>query len=108
MGKKKKLKQKDVFEFDDDAEYDYSDIHEDPDTLRETMKKMADALECYKDYIETYAIFEGITEKEWEENMKLIKKLIKKLRRGDPSVFDISALNDVLDSDHNLIVGLYS
>ena len=65
--KKKKNKQKDEYK-----DYDYSEIHYDADELVTCMKKMADALECYKDYIETYAIFEGITEEEWNKpNLQL-------------------------------------
>lgn len=94
--------------YNQDGEYDYSDIHEKEEKIIKAMKKMADSFECYKDYIETYAIYSGITEKEWKQNVKVVKKLIKKLRKGDPSVFDIEALNEALDSDHGLIMGIYS
>ena len=99
--KKKKKKHNKKYE-----EYDYSEIHCDEYDLQAKMKKMAEALEYYKDYIETYTIFEGITEEEWEKNMQQLKKLIKKLKKGDPSVFDIDALNDMLDSGHQLVFGM--
>lgn len=100
MGKKKHKKQ-----YKDDAndKYDYSDIIYDGD-IRELMKNLADSIEGYIDYIETNAIFEGITEKEWDAQMEVAKKLVKKLRKGNPSVFDIETLNEVLASNHNLIV----
>lgn len=99
--KKKKNKKKKKT----DDEYDYSDINYSGD-IRKLMKQMANSLECYIDFIETYAIFEGITEDEWQKNVKNIKKLIKKLRKGDPSVFDINNMNEVLTQGHQLVIGL--
>ena len=102
MGKKKNKKKYNGY---DDSEYDYSDINYDGD-IRKVMRDIASAIEGYLDYAETYAIFEGITEKEWETNMKIAKKLVKKLRKGDPSVFDIDTLNKVLATDHQLVIGM--
>lgn len=101
MSKKKKKQKK----YHDDSEYDYSDINYSGD-IRKLMNDIADSIQGYIEYIETYAIFEGTTEIEWEKNMKQVKKLIKKLRKGDPSVFDISTLNEVLATDHKLIIGV--
>ncbi len=97
MGKKKKKNNID--------EFDYSDINYNGD-IRKLMLNIAESIEGYLDYMETYAIIEGISEEEWEKNMKIGKKLIKKLRKGDPSVFDIPTLNEVLSSDHQLVIGL--
>ena len=96
MGKKKEKKKKKI--------YDYSNINYDGD-IRKMMKELARSIKGYIDYVEVYAIFDGITEKEWKKNMKRAKKLIKKLKKGDPSVFNIEVLNQVLDSDHKLVIG---
>ena len=104
MGKKKKKKNR-MMEVYDENDYDYSDINYNGD-IRKLMGHIASSIEGYIDYIETYAIFEGITEKEWETNMKIVKKLIKKLKKGDPSVFDVQTLNEVLATDHELVVGM--
>ena len=100
--KKKKKKKKKTY---DDNDYDYSDINYSGD-IRKLMNEIADSIQGYIDYIETYAIFEGTTESEWDKNMEIAKKLIKKLRKGDPSVFDIPTLNEVLASGHNLVLGV--
>lgn len=49
---------------------------------KELMSKMADNLESYLNIIESYVIIEGITEEEYNDAVKKIKKLIKKLRKG--------------------------
>ena len=84
--------------------YDYSKIHYDGD-IKELMTNIADNLEEYLIYVKTYAIFDGMSEEEWNENMKTAEKLIKKLRKGDPSVFNINELNNALDSEHDIILG---
>ena len=100
-------KKKDKVDKDDEPEeFDLSEINADEDDIRKKMKAMANSIECYLDYIETYAIFDGITEEEWKKNVKTVKKLIKKLRKGDPSVFDIPTLNNVLSQGHQLVIGL--
>lgn len=86
-----------------DDEYDYSDIHYDGD-FRELCQKIANSIEEFMELMETYAIFDGMTEDEWNSNIKKLKKLCKKLRKGDPSVFDIDRLNELLDSGHGLII----
>lgn len=89
----------------DHSKYDYSDFNYDGDFLG-LMRKIADSIESYIDYMETYAIYEGVTESEWNKNIKIANKLIKKLRKGDPSVFNVEALNDILSSDHHLIMNI--
>ena len=85
------------------GKYDYSDINYDGD-FRKVMKQHAKAIKGYIKYIEVYAIFEGMTEEEWEENMKIAKKLIKKLKKGDPSVYNIDELNSTLAENHKLVI----
>ena len=93
--KKKKKKKK--------AKYDYSDINYDGD-FRKVMKEHAKAIKGYIRYLEVYAIFEGMTEDEWKENIKIAKKLIKKLKKGDPSVYNIEELNNTLAENHRLVI----
>ena len=101
--KKKKKKEKEDNEYE---EYDYSEINADEYYIRKKMKAMANSFEEYIDCIDTYAIFDGISEEEWKKHVKRIRKLIKKLRKGDPSVFDIPTLNEVLSREDQLVVGL--
>lgn len=98
--KKKKKKQKEH----DVTEYDYSDINYNGD-IRKLMTQIADSIEEYVDSINSYFIFDGVHKDEWDMMEKKIKKLIKKLRKGDPSVFDIQTLNEVLASEHPIILG---
>lgn len=92
MSKKHKYKDK----------YDYSDIHYDGD-VKKMLNEMGDVIESFASYMEKYAIF-SCSEEEWEENRKLIKKLIRKLKRGDPSCLDIDRMNEILDSGHNVLI----
>lgn len=83
-------------------DYDYSDIHYDGD-VKKLLEDMAKVIEEFASYMETYAIY-SCSEEEWEENRKLIKKLIKKLKKGDPSCLDIDRMNEILDSGHSVLV----
>lgn len=83
-------------------DYDYSDIHYDGD-IKKLLEDMADVIENFAAYMETYAIY-SCSEEEWIENKKLIKKLIKKLKKGDPSCLDIDRMNEILDSGHSVLV----
>ena len=67
------------------------------------LEDMAKVIEEFASYMETYAIY-SCSEEEWEENRKLIKKLIKKLKKGDPSCLDIDRMNEILDSGHSVLV----
>lgn len=56
---------------------------------QKVLDKMADSLEAYLDIITSYVIIEGITKDEYDESVKTVKKLIKKLRKGKgDEVFD--------------------
>lgn len=83
-------------------EYDYSDIHYDGD-VKKMLNEMGDVIESFASYMEKYAIY-SCSEEEWEENRKLIKKLIRKLKKGDPSCLDIDRMNEILDSGHNVLI----
>lgn len=54
---------------------------------KSNMKLMADAIENYVDVLEEYIIVDGITEEEYKDAIKTVRKLIKKLRDGDRGVF---------------------
>ena len=47
------------------------------------MNAMADDLENYLDIVDRYVIIDGITEEEYNESVKTVKKLIKNLRKGN-------------------------
>lgn len=85
MGKKKKEK-----------EYDYSEFNYEGD-MKEMMRETAESIQQFVDYMEEYTIFEGMTDEEWKENSKTLKKLIKKLKKGDPSVFNVEVFNELND-----------
>ena len=56
---------------------------------QKVLDKIADSLEAYLDIITNYVIIEGITKDEYDESVKTVKKLIKKLRKGKgDEVFD--------------------
>ena len=101
--KKKKKKKKEKSNEYDLNDFDYSDINYNGD-IRKLMNDIADSIEGFLDYLEVYIIFEGASEKKLKKNINICKELIKKLRKGDPSVFDISALNEILASGHNLLI----
>jgi hypothetical protein len=85
MSKKKKEK-----------EYDYSEFNYEGD-MKEMMRETAESIQQFVDYMEEYTIFEGMTDEEWKENSKTLKKLIKKLKKGDPSVFNVEVFNELND-----------
>ena len=60
------------------------------------MKTMAESLEEYLYILDDYIIVNGITEKEYNEAVSVVKKLIKKLKKGDTSVY-VSNLDEVVD-----------
>lgn len=49
---------------------------------KKLMERMADDFENYLDIIDSYVIIEGITKEEYDEAVKTVRKLIKKLRKG--------------------------
>lgn len=102
MGKKKKKKQK---KYVNNDILDFSDIDYNGN-FHKVMKQMADSLEYYINTADTDFIFDGISEDEWKKNVAIVEKLIKKLRKGDTSVFDIPTLNEVLSQGHQLVIGL--
>jgi len=56
---------------------------------KKMMKKMADNFESYLDIVDRYVIIDGLSEEEYETAKKRVKKLIKKLRKGEgDEVFD--------------------
>ena len=63
------------------------------------MKSMADNLENYLNIIDNYVIIEGITKEEYDDAVKKIKKLIKKLRKGKgDEVFDKERYLELVNS----------
>lgn len=61
-------------------------------------KEFADSLESYLNEIETKIILVGITKEEQEEQEKVVRKLIKKLRKGKlDEVYDLDAYEEYID-----------
>lgn len=71
-------------------------------TLKYNQKKldmMANNLEEYLDLVENYIIIDGISEEEYKDAVKTVKKLIKKLRKGKgDEVFDKERYLEALNS----------
>ena len=66
---------------------------------KKLMKSMADNLENYLNIIDNYVIIEGITKEEYDDAVKKIKKLIKKLRKGKgDEVFDKERYLELVNS----------
>ena len=64
------------------------------------MDKMADCFEEYLDIIQRYVIITGITEEEYDDAVKKVKKLIKHLRNhDDDKVFDKEALEQAEEEE---------
>ena len=59
---------------------------------------MADRLEEYVYFAKNYLIIEGISPEDKKKAIKVVKKLIKKLRKGDTSVFNMQAFIDMEDA----------
>lgn len=49
---------------------------------RELMKNMSENFKRFKHIMDSYVIIRGITTEEYDEAMKLVEKLIKKLKKG--------------------------
>ena len=56
---------------------------------QDLMNDMADNLENYLSIVDRYIIIEGLSKEEYDDAVKTVKKLIKKLRKGKgDDVFD--------------------
>lgn len=56
---------------------------------KKMMKRMAEDLENYLEIIENYVIIDGLSKEEYDDAVKTVKKLIKKLKKGKgDEVFD--------------------
>lgn len=66
---------------------------------KKLMNDMADNLENYLEIIDNYVIIEGITKEEYDDSVKVVKKLIKKLRKGKgDEVFNKKRYIELLES----------
>lgn len=67
---------------------------------QKVLDSMADSLESYLDIITSYVIIEGITKDEYDESVKTVRKLIKKLRKGKgDEVFDKERYSEALKEE---------
>lgn len=59
-------------------------------------KAIADNIEGYLDLYSTYIIKDGVKEKEWDDNVKELRKMCKKIRRGDiDGIIDVDAYEEL-------------
>lgn len=73
-------------------------MHIDAEDLvrKSTMKRIADCLEEYLFLIDDFVIFEDLTDKEYEEAVAVIRKLIKHLRKGEADKVYVKDLEKVV------------
>lgn len=76
MGKNKKKKNK-FKKYQKTSQYD-----------QKILNTMADQFEEYVNAIDTYVIKEEMSESGYQKGIDTVKKLIKKLRKGDESIFE--------------------
>lgn len=68
------------------------------DQLFEIMDKMGDDLKNYKREVNRYLLITGITKKEYDWAIKMVKKLIKHLKNHDvDEVFEQERLNEYMN-----------
>lgn len=69
--------------------------HDIDDDELEFMNKVADSIETFMTQSERYIIIPGNDVEEMEKARKRVRKLIKKLRKGDTSVFDYERYQEI-------------
>ena len=66
---------------------------------KKIMKQMAKNFKGYIDIIDRYVIIDGISEEEYKESMKTVKKLIKHLKKGEgDKVFNKERYMEMIES----------
>ena len=72
---------------------------------QDLMNDMADNLENYLSIVDRYIIIEGLSKEEYDDAVKTVKKLIKKLRKGKGDVvFDEERYRDLIREESNLSI----
>lgn len=72
---------------------------------QDLMNDMADNLENYLSIVDRYIIIEGLSKEEYDDAVKTVKKLIKKLRKGKgDDVFDEERYRDLIREESNLSI----
>ena len=64
---------------------------------KKNMDDMADSLERYLEFVDNFCVIQDATDKEIADAKDKVKKLIKKLRKGDKSVFVKNAVSIMQD-----------
>ena len=60
-----------------------------PESDRKIMKAMAKNFKEFLDIVDSKLIIEGITQDQYDDARKQIKKLIKELKKGDENALDL-------------------
>lgn len=72
---------------------------------QDLMNDMADNLENYLSIVDRYIIIEELSKEEYDDAVKTVKKLIKKLRKGKgDDVFDEERYRDLIREESNLSI----
>lgn len=70
----------------------------DPKAMKKWFNSIAEGLENYIELIETYTILESVTEKEYKEAIKTVKKCIESLKKGSLKYLDVDRVNMIYES----------
>ena len=65
---------------------------------RKIMNRQADSFEDYLDILDSKLIIEGLTQEQYDESVKMLKELIKKLRKGKSKSLDVEAFYEMKEA----------
>lgn len=65
---------------------------------RKIMNRYADSFEDYLDILDSKLIIEGLTQEQYDESVKMLKELIKKLRKGKSKALDVEAFYEMKEA----------
>ena len=69
-----------------------------PESDRKIMKAMAKNFKEFLDIVDSKLIIEGITQDQYDNARKQIKKLIKELKKGDENALDLEKYYQMKES----------
>ena len=69
-----------------------------PESDRKIMKAMAKNFKEFLDIVDSKLIIEGITQDQYDDARKQIKKLIKELKKGDENALDLEKYYQMKES----------
>ena len=65
---------------------------------RKIMNRYADSFEEYLSILDSKLIIEGLTQEQYDESVKMLKELIKKLRKGKSKSLDVEAFYEMKEA----------